>query len=127
MNSTFKVEIAEVNKELTAKERIQLKDLSNAIKLDTLTQTEGSVVFKPVIWAVLSVHNEKAESDKDYKNYVLVDDTGTKYSTGSNSFWNSFIGIVDEIGGEDIDLLIKVYRLPSKNRAGKDFITCSLA
>lgn len=127
MNSTFKVEIADVNKELTAKERIQLKDLSDAVKLDTLTQTEGSVIIKPVIWAVISVHNEKAEADKDYKNYVLVDETGTKYSTGSNSFWNSFTGIVDEIGDEDIDLLIRVYRLPSKNRAGKDFITCSLA
>lgn len=126
MNSTFKVEITEVNKELTAKERIQLKDLSNAVKLDTLTQTEGSVIIKPVIWAVLSVHNERAEVDKDYKNYVLVDETGEKYSTGSNSFWNSFTNIVDEIGSDDVELLIKVYRMPSKNRAGKDFITCSL-
>lgn len=127
MNSTFKVEITEVNKELSAKERIQLKDLSNAVKLDTLTQTEGSIIIKPVIWAVLSVHNERAETDKDYKNYVLVDETGEKYSTGSNSFWNSFTNIVDEIGNDDVELLIKVYRMPSKNRVGKDFITCSLA
>ena len=127
MNSTFKVEITEVNKELSAKERIQLKDLSNAVKLDTLTQTEGSVIIKPVIWAVLSVHNEKADVDKDYKNYVLVDETGEKYCTGSNSFWNSFTNIVAEIGDDSVELLIKVYRMPSKNRPGKDFITCSLA
>lgn len=127
MNSTFKVEITEVNKELSAKERIQLKDLSNAVKLDTLTQTEGSVIIKPVIWAVLSVHNEKADVDKDYKNYVLVDETGEKYCTGSNSFWNSFTNIVTEIGDDSVELLIKVYRMPSKNRPGKDFITCSLA
>ena len=127
MNSTFKIEITEVNKELSAKERIQLKDLSNAVKLDTLTQTEGSVIIKPVIWAVLSVHNEKADVDKDYKNYVLVDETGEKYCTGSNSFWNSFTNIVAEIGDDSVELLIKVYRMPSKNRPGKDFITCSLA
>ena len=125
--TNYKVTIESVSKELTAKERIQLKDLSDAQRLDKLTQVEP-VFINVAFYATLSVHNEKAD-DKDYKNYVVVAKDGTRYVTGSSSFITAFENIMDEISdsGEEIELVVKVYRLPSKNREGKDFITCSLA
>lgn len=124
VEANYKVTITSVSRELSVKERIQLKDLSDTVKLDKATQVEP-VTINVDYYATLDIHNEKSD-DKDYKNYVVVDKDGTRYVTGSQSFITAFENIVDEIGGEEIDLAIKVYRLPSKNREGKEFITCSL-
>lgn len=121
----YSVSIKETSKELSAKERIQFKDTSDAIKLDSATQVEP-VIIEVDSYAVLSIHNEKAE-DKDYESYIIVDKNGTRYSTGSASFFSSFMNIYSELKDEtDIEWKLKVYRLPSKNRQGKDFITCSV-
>lgn len=120
----FEVQITESSKELTARERIRLKDTTDAVKLDEATQ-ENPVVIKPVAYAILAVHNDKAD-DKDYEQYIIEDADGTKYVTGSESFWNSFKNIYDEMKDEDEDWSVKAYRVPSKNYTGKDFISCSL-
>ena len=120
----FSVKIKEASKDLTAKERIAIKDTTNAVKLDKAT-TEGNVTIDPAYFAVLSVHNDKA-TPPDYNNYVLVDSDGTKYVTGSQSFWNAFMDIYTEMEGEDEVYSIEVYRAPSKNYAGKDFLTCTI-
>ena len=54
----YSVEIKETSRELTAKQRIALKDTSDAIKLD-IACDENSVIIEPVDYAVLSIHNEK--------------------------------------------------------------------
>ena len=120
----YEVSIKESSKELTAKERIALKDTSDAIKLDEAT-TENSLVIKPVAYAILNVVNDKAD-DPEYLQYVVIADDGTKYVTGSESFWNSFINIFEEMKDESEEWAIKVYRLDSKNYKGKQFITCSI-
>lgn len=120
----FEVKIAETSKELTARERIRLKDTTDAIKLDEATQEEA-VIITPIAYAILSVHNDKAD-DPDYEQYILEDADGTKYVTGSESFWNSFKSIYDEMKDEDEAWSIKAYRVPSKNYKGKDFLACSL-
>lgn len=121
----YSVEIKTASKELSAKQRIQLKDTTDAVKLDTATQGGECVVIVPDFYAELSIHNDKSE-DKDYKNFVIVATDGTRYVTGSESFMNSFLNIYEEMKDEQEDWALKVYRMPSKNRAGKDFITCSL-
>ena len=120
----YSVTIKETSKELTAKERIALKDTTNAVKLDEATQIEPVIIY-PDMWAILAIHNEKSENP-DYDNYIVVDRNGTKYVTGSASFWSSFMDIVTEMAGEDEEYGVKVYRSPSKNYKGKDFITCSI-
>lgn len=120
----YLVEIEETSKELSAKERIKIKDTTDAVKLDEATQL-GEIVINPSMYAVLNIHNEKSDN-KDYKNYIIVDKDGTKYVTGSASFWSSFMNIYEEMSGESEDWAIKVYRVPSKNYKGKDFITCSI-
>ena len=120
----YKVEIKESSKDLSARERISLKDTTNAIKLDEAL-AEGDVIITPVDYAILSIHNEKGE-DKDYENYIIVDKSGTKYVTGSSSFWSSFIEIYEEMKDEDEEYSILAYRVESKNYKGKYFLTCSI-
>ena len=119
----YSVSILEASKELTAKQRIQIKDTTDTIGLDKATQGEA-ITIDVDMYAILSIHNEKSE-DKDYECYVIVDKDGTRYTTGSPSFWSSFINIYNEMKDES-DWMLKVFRLPSKNRQGKDFITCSV-
>ena len=121
---TYSVEIKETSRQLSAKERVMLKDTSDCVRLDKATADEA-ILIDVDYWAELSVHNEKSE-DKDYANYVIVDKNGTKYVTGSNSFWNSFQNIWSEADGIDEPWELKVFQLESKNRAGKFFITCSM-
>ena len=120
----YSVEIKESSKELSAKERIALKDTSDAIKLDVACD-EAPLIITPVAYAVLGIHNEKSDN-KDYNNYLIMDKNGDKYVTGSDSFWSSFKDIYDEMLGEDEAYAIKAYKLDSKNYKGKKFLTCSI-
>lgn len=119
----YSVEIKETSRELTAKQRIALKDTSDAIKLDIACDED--TVIEPVDYAVLSIHNEKSDN-VDYENYVIIDKNGDKYVTGSASFWNSFMDIYNEMQGEEEAWSIKAYKLDSKNYKGKKFLTCSI-
>ena len=120
----YSVSIAKASRELSAKERIQLKDTTSAMKLDEVTQTEA-IVIHPAMYAELDIHNEMSDN-VDYKNYIIVDENGDKYVTGSQSFWTSFMDIAREMENETEQWAIKVYRMPSKNYKGKEFITCSI-
>lgn len=120
----YSVEIKETRRELTAKQRIAIKDTSDAIKLDTVCDEKG-IIIEPVDYAVLAIHNEKSDN-VDYENYVIIDQNGDKYVTGSASFWNSFMDIYNEMKDEDEEWSIKVYKLDSKNFKGKKFLTCSI-
>ena len=120
----YSVTIKECSKELTAKERIQIKDTSDVIKLDDATK-EAPVIINPNFYAIIEIHNDNSE-DKDYVNYIVVDKDGQRYVTGSESLWNSFMNIFEEMKDETEPWSIKAYRLPSKKRQGKDFITCSV-
>lgn len=124
----YSVEIRECSKQLTAKEKIALKDYSNATALDSALDDVDSIVITPDFYAILDVHNEKSKQDKDYVKYLLVDIGGNKFVTGSNSFFTSFKEISDmmatEAPGEEYS--IEVYKKPSKNYNGKSFISCSI-
>lgn len=120
----YSVSIKETSKKLTAKERIQIKDTTECVKLDEATQ-ENALIIMPDYYAVLAIHNEKSDN-VDYENYVIVDKDGTKYVTGSESFFTSFVGIAEEMEQEDEEWGIKAYRMPSKNYKGKEFLTCSV-
>lgn len=120
----FEVKIREASKELTAKERVKFKDTTNAIQLDDATK-ENPLVFCPDFYVILDIHNERSE-DKDYVKYIVVDKDGVKFVTGSESFFTAFKSIFEEMGGTNEDYEIEVYRLPSKNYKGKEFLTCSI-
>lgn len=127
VEANYSVSIDEASMELNARAKIILKDTSDAHKLDAIVGEgdDEAIVIAPVDYAILSIHNEKAD-DPDYKNYLIIDKDGNKYVTGSNSFWNSFINIYSEMKAEGEDFEVKIYKLPSKNYNGKSFLTCSL-
>lgn len=127
----FSSKIKESTRDLSAKERIALKDTTNANKIDSALDKAAEngerLIITPVNWAILEIHNEKSKDRKDYENYVIVDETGEKYVTGSPSFWKAFKDIWDEMRSEsDEAFQIEIYKQPSKNYSGKDFITCSI-
>lgn len=123
--SGYSVKVVECTKDLTAKERVKIKDTTNAIRLDEATQG-GAIVIAYDYHAVLAIHNEKLD-DPDYRQYVVVDTAGNKFVTGSESFFTAMTEIVDEMSaaGETVYEL-EVYRMDSKNYKGKQFITCSI-
>lgn len=126
----YKATVRECSKEITAKERIMLKDTSNATSLDLLTQEANfnneKVLINVDYYATLDIHNEKSDN-KDYVNFIVVDKNGEKYVTGSQSFISSFIDIVEEMADAgETEIVVEVYRKESKNYKGKDFITCSI-
>lgn len=125
----YKARVAVVSKDLSATERIKFKDTSDAVGIDLALKDLESLTVTIDYYGVLDIHNEKAEDNKDYKNYVFVTTDGEKYVTGSESLWTSFTDIADELADEGMDEFppIKFYKKESKNYKGKYFLTCSLA
>lgn len=121
----YSVIIKESSREFTPRERLMLKDKSNAIRLDAEITADTPMVIQPEAYAILSIHNEMSDN-VDYENYMVIDKAGNKYVTGSASFWNSFKSIWDEMKEEGEDYSIEVYKMESKNYKGKQFITCSI-
>lgn len=125
----YKAKVCESSRELTAKEKIMLKDTSNAFSLDELTQeaqfNNEKLILNIDYYVTIDVHNDKAD-DKDYQQFILVDKEGKKYYTGSTSFINNFIDIFEELTEAGEEVTIEIYRKESKNYKGKEFITCSV-
>lgn len=125
----YKAKVADASRELTAKEKIMLKDTSNAISLDEMTQeaqlNNEKVILNVDYYVIIDVHNDKSD-DKDYQQFILVDKEGKKYYTGSTSFINNFIDIFEELTEAGEEVTIEIYRKESKNYKGKEFITCSV-
>ena len=120
----YSVKIVNASKELSARDRVAVKDTTNAIGLDDATK-DTPLVIAIDYYVELAVHNEKSE-DKDYKKYVVVDKSGNKFVTGSESFFTAMLEIMDEMSDSGEDFEIQVYRMPSKNYKGKEFLTCSI-
>lgn len=120
----YSVKIVYASKELSARDRVAVKDTTNAIALDDATK-DSPLVIAIDYYVELAVHNEKSE-DKDYKKYVVVDKSGNKFVTGSESFFTAMLEIMDEMSDSGENFEIQVYRMPSKNYKGKEFLTCSI-
>ena len=129
MREEYSATIRETSMELTKKEKIAFKDLSDAYSLDSIVTESDDKIITPVGYVIIDVHNEKSDN-KDYTKFVIIDDNGNKYVTGSESFFDSFIDIWCDMIGEDEkpeeDFEIKIYKKPSKNFSGKSFLTCSI-
>lgn len=120
---TYKSTVTYTSQNISKKMEVILKDLTGAEQLDALTNEGNEVHIKPKLYAEISVHNEHSQ-DKDYKKYVILDEDGTKYVTGSESFWRSFTEIMEDMAGVDEEWELVVTKQPSKNYKGKGFLTC---
>lgn len=127
----FNVTIINSNLELSARDRIKLKDTSTATKFDDIINEEGQqngITVSVKGYAILAIHNEHAKDGTDYEQTVIVTADDTRFVTGSTSFRDNLCDISDELLDEGItEFDILVYKQKSKNRDGKYFITCALA
>lgn len=122
----YEVKIIESSKELTARERISLKNFDEMISLDGVVNTENPRLKIDVSgYVVVSVHNEKSDN-VDYEKFIIIDKEGRRYITGSKPFFSSFKEIWDEMVGENEDWGITVYKRESNNYKGKSFLTCTI-
>lgn len=121
----YEVKVAECSKKLNGKERVAIKDITNAVKLDSAINPDERLEIIPDYTATLEVHNENAEN-KDYRIFVIVAKDGTKYITSSNSFISSYNGIAEEMEKEEEEWGIEAYKIESKNFKGRYFLTCSI-
>ena len=97
-----------------------------ATRTPTEATQQGNLILDYDFHAVLAVHNEKSDN-KNYTKVVVVDKNGDKFVTGSDSFKRAMEDIVDEMADAgETNFQLKVYRKPSKNYKGKEFITCSI-
>lgn len=122
----YQATVVNCTKELTAKERIALKDTSNATKLDSVVNVGEKFNIDVDYVATIEVHNSLAEN-QDYTIFVVVDKSGEKYITGSQSFITSYYNIESEMENESEPWTIDVYKVESKNYKGRYFLTCSIA
>ena len=128
MSKEYEVKIVESSRDLTAKEKISYRDFGNAIKMDEELTDDSNLLIAPADYVVLDIHNEKAKGNKDYRKYIVIDTAGNKYVTGSESFYTRFIEIFETMKEDapNEEYQIECYKKPSKNYAGKSFISCSL-
>lgn len=123
----YEVKITESSKELTARERIALKNFDEMVALDEAVNAESPRLMIDVeSYAVADVHNEKSDN-VNYRKYILTDKTGQKYTTGSEPFFTSFKEIWDEMTGEPEEWSLIVYKRESNNYKGKAFLTCTIS
>ena len=123
----YEVKIKEASCELTPKQKVMYKDTGDAVKLDEAVTEGNPLAIEPIGYVVLQVHNDKSDNP-DYEQFVILSADGTKYVTGSSSFWDSFMNIWRELGGIDSDeaWMINVFKSPSRNFKGKFFLSCSV-
>ena len=122
----YEVKIIESSKELSARERISLKNFDEMIALDDAVNAETPRLMIDVSgYVVVSVHNEKSDN-VDYNKFIIIDKDGQRYITGSNPFFSSFKEIWDEMVGENEEWGITVYKRESNNYKGKEFLTCTI-
>lgn len=123
----YEVKITESSKELSARERIALKNFDEMVALDEAVNAESPRLMIDVeSYAVADVHNEKSDN-VNYRKYILIDKTGQKYITGSEPFFTSFKEIWDEMEGEPEEWSLIVYKRESNNYKGKSFLTCTIS
>lgn len=127
-NRGYSAEITEVvGLDLTKKQIVAITTSDTSLPLDAYVEEHGEFEIENISGYVkVQIHNEQAKGeDKDYAKYIILTDDGESYSTGSESFMNTFINIFENMEGED-DWGIKVLRKPSKNFSGKYFLTCAV-
>ena len=68
----YKTEIKFSNRVLTARERIKLKDVSDAIKLDNILEQESEIIIDVDWYAELLVKNSKSEKGEKRKWLISI-------------------------------------------------------
>lgn len=117
----YSARIVDTWEEMSTIERIKVKDLGDATKLNEVVDVSTPLLLDITNVMVMEVHNEKSENT-DYPVYILIGENGERYYSGSSSLYRSLQDIRDEFEecGEDLPspLPLKIYKAKSKNNTG---------
>lgn len=120
----YKSEVIYSEKDLTKKEQVMLKDMSDVLSIDELTK-ETSLIIDVDFMLKVKIHNDEIEGDnKEYIKMVFVDKNGDRYASGSESLMRAYEDIAEDMEDSDEPWSIKVIRKESKNYKGGTFLTC---
>lgn len=105
-------------------------DRQDALTFSAVMKEAGTnkLLFTVDSWCIIDVHNENGK-DKDYTVLVIIDETGVKYCTSSQSFIARFQYIINklrEFEEPDSHFSLVCITKPSKNY-DTGFLTCSLS
>lgn len=122
----YKAEVIDSHKELTARERIQMKEFSDSIRVTDLIANSEYPVITVCGYAAVHVTNDAAEDPKerDYTKYQFIDSDGIKYSTSSASLYEAVTDIYNELEGQDVT--VRFCSKQSRNFKGGEFLTAVL-
>lgn len=126
--ANYEVKINRSSRKMDFVETVKVKDFMLGESLDRMVQPGLDTLVSYEAYALLDVHNENVEN-KDYQVIVIFDKDGQMYYTGSASFINKLMDILDSAAEANYtgDITIRVVKMESKKRQGKHFITCSLS
>lgn len=130
--STYSVKVLDKSGDLTAKDIIKSKDVSNTISLDSVVDEKSVVdIGQAIGYVMLQINNPHArDGNHTYDKLVVIalSESGEKryYSTGSESFISAFNMLWEEVQTIEEDWSIQVFKKPSKNYTGKGFLTCTI-
>jgi len=126
----YTADVTSCLKDLTARQRIAVKDFSSADKLNEMITAENPKIVIDVDNIIeVTVHNEQSKGNSDYKVYVIVATDGKKFRTGSETAYISAMEIYKELEAADElsgGFTLEFYKVKSNNFDG-DFIKCNLA
>lgn len=116
--------ILNASKELTARERIQMRKGANSLSLKKELDRMGEFTARPSFYALLAQSDDESGETKN----ILIfkdEDSNNYFRTGSTVFIQDFLSIWEEITKEEDSFQITCKAVQSRTSAGK-YLSCDL-
>lgn len=123
----YTAEITNSSRELSARDKIYFKDMSNHVRIDTeVENNENNLEIEVADFVEVDIHNDMADTP-DYSVLVIIGSDGTTFRTGSESLKQAFLDMFYDMRAESEEpFKIRCYSVPSKNRDKATFLKCSI-
>ena len=97
----YKAKVVKATKEVSAREKIRLKNFSDFIQLDEATENDSALIDIDYV-ATVHVENDKSDNPEYYKQ-VYIDKNGQGYVSGSETLFRQFEDIYEEMKNEGLE------------------------
>ena len=124
----YEANITSSLRELTAREKIVYKNVDGQKLNEIINNDNPSIDLDVENIVELQVHNERSKGNNDYTVYVIDTKDGSRYRTGSETFYTKAKEIYRELqAANELEngFVLRVFKTKSNNFDG-DFINCRL-
>lgn len=124
---SYEVTILSSQRELSKLQKVAIVT-NSAKKLDDMVPAPGSGDFLLegiVNFAKVHIHNDRASENKDYERLIIFTEDGPAFYTGSPTFYDRFIQIMELMDGET-GWALSCEKGASNRYKGKNFLTCKV-